>query len=221
VPGARIIICPSIICADLAHLADEVARLTEAGADWLHFDCMDGHFVPPLTMGPPLVEAVRNLTDLHLDAHLMIENPERQVADFVRAGADSINVHREALADPTAVLDQIREAGCRAGLTYNPETPADDVERWLSGLHHVLVMSVNPGWSGQKFQPHTVAKVRQVRALIEERGLPTHVQVDGGLNAETAPLMIAAGADAIVSGTYLFGHPQGLAAAIRALRGEV
>jgi len=180
---------------------------------------MDGHFVPPLTFGPLLLACLRPRSDLYFHAHLMIEHPERQVDEFLRAGANLITFHREVYEDPRPLLQRLREAGCQGGLAYKPNTPLGDLPQFLPFMDALLVMSVEPGWSGQEFQPETVARIRQARALIDAAGLPVHLVVDGGINDETAPLVVAAGATVLVSGSYLFAHPGDLAAAVAVLRG--
>jgi ribulose-phosphate 3-epimerase len=212
-------IAPSILSADFGHLADEVRAVTAAGADWIHVDVMDGHFVPPITIGPLVVEAIRPVTALPLDVHLMVEAPERHIADFVRAGADRLTVHVEACADLPAVLQAIREAGAAVGLSLNPPTPIEAVEPYLSMIDLLLVMSVNPGWGGQPFIPASLEKLAAARHLRERGGTDFVIEVDGGIKPDNAAGAVAAGADVLVAGSAIFGSDdyEGI---IRALRGE-
>ena len=212
------LIAASVICADFSRLGEEVERLEQVGVDWLHFDVMDSHFVPPLTFGPLVLQAVRKRCGLTFNAHLMVSRPETLISDFAEAGADGLIVHQEAVADPAAVLEQIRAAGCRAGLAYNPSTPLSDLPHWMDHLDMLLLMSVTPGWSGQKFMPEVVDKVRDAHRLLQEAGSSAPIIVDGGLNGETTPLVTAAGATVAVSGSYLFEHPNGLEGALVELR---
>jgi ribulose-phosphate 3-epimerase len=212
------LIAASVICTDFARLGEEVARLEAAGVEWLHFDSMDANFVPPLTYGPLVLKALRRLSHQVFNAHLMVAHPEPLIAEYAASGADGILVHRETVADPAAVLEQIRAAGCQAGLAYNPLTPLDDLAQWLPHLDLLIVMSVTPGWSGQKFMPVALDKIRQARELLDAQGSSAKIIVDGGLNGETTPLVTAAGADVAVSGSFLMEHPGGLAAALKELR---
>lgn len=212
------LIAASIVCADFARLGEEVSRLQQAGVEWLHFDSMDHSFVPPLTFGPMVLQAARPYAQMVFNAHLMVANPEPLLAEYAEAGADGIVVHREAVADPAAVLRQIRDLGCQAGLAYNPPTPVSDLVRWVEYLDVLILMSVTPGWSGQKFMPEVIEKVREARRILDEAGSEAKIVVDGGLNGETTPLVVAAGCDVAVSGSYLFEHPGGLAAALAELR---
>ena len=210
-------IAPSILSADFGRLAEEVRAVTAAGADLIHVDVMDGHFVPPITIGPLVVEAVRRATAVPLDVHLMIEAPERQVREFVRAGAERVTVHVEASTDVDAALAAIRSAGARPGLALNPPTPLDHVRPFVHAIDLLLVMSVNPGWGGQPFVEGSMEKLAAARQLRTERGAHFVIEVDGGIKPHNAPAAAAAGADILVAGSAIFSSPD-YAAAIRALR---
>jgi ribulose-phosphate 3-epimerase len=211
------LIAPSILAADFGRLAEEVQAVAEAGADWIHVDVMDGHFVPNITIGPPIVEAVKRATTLPLDVHLMIEKPERYIEDFARAGATTIGVHVEVCPNLHRTVAQIREAGARASVTLNPGTPASSVEPVLGDIDQVLVMTVNPGFGGQKFIASMLSKIETLRGWICERELDVRLEVDGGIGMETIGGAARAGADVFVAGTAVFGAPD-YAEAIAALR---
>ncbi len=213
------ILAPSILAADFGRLAEEVAAVEAAGADWIHVDVMDGHFVPNITLGPVVVEAIRRATALPLDVHLMVEGPERFVDSFVRAGAATVGVQVEACVHLHRILAQIREAGARACAVLNPATPAVAVEPVLGELDQLLVMTVNPGFGGQKFIESTLAKIRQLRTWIDDAGLPVVLEVDGGVAPGTIGRAARAGAQAFVAGTAVFGAPD-YKAAIAGLRRE-
>jgi len=198
-------IAPSILSADFATLGAEVQAVQNAGADWIHVDVMDGQFVPNITMGPLVVEAVRRSTDLTIDVHLMIESPERYVADFADAGADYIAVHQEACTHLHRTIQQIRETGAKPGVALNPATPVESLQWILDDLDFVLVMSVNPGFGGQKFIPSALDKVKQLKTIIRERGLSTLIQIDGGVNPGTIGNISRAGVDVFVAGSAIFG----------------
>ncbi|MEX1009591.1 MAG: ribulose-phosphate 3-epimerase [Acidimicrobiia bacterium] len=208
-------LAPSILSADFAELAAEVDRVKEA-ADLLHVDVMDGHFVPNLTIGPVVVSALRKHTELFLDCHLMVDNPQVLLEAFAEAGADRCIVHVE-LGDPRPLFDELRERNVGVGLVLNPETPVDTVLPYLDDIDLLLVMSVHPGWGGQGFIPEVLDKVRVVRKEIEVRGLDVEIEIDGGINVSTAPAAAEAGVDIFVAGSAVFGAPDPLAAA-RAIR---
>ena len=213
----RIIVAPSILAADFSRLGDEIHRVEGAGADWIHCDIMDGHFVDNISFGPEIVTIVRGLTSLPLDVHLMIEHADHYVPRFVKAGANSITVHveREANHDVEKTLKQIRESGCRAGLTLNPGTPFELIEPFLHKIDLLLIMTVHPGFGGQSFRADQMHKVNRARSLNRE----LDIEVDGGINADTAKLSIENGANVLVAGTSIF-HSKDYADAIRQLRGE-
>jgi ribulose-phosphate 3-epimerase len=204
-------IAPSILSADFAELANEVDRIRPQ-ADLLHVDVMDGHFVPNLTIGAPVVKCLRPHTDLYLDCHLMIDNPGVLLDDFAEAGADSCTIHVE-LGDPRPLFDRMRKHGMRVGLSHNPETPFDEVYPYIDEVDILLFMSVHPGFGGQAFIPEVLDKVREARKIVDERGLACELEIDGGINLETAPLAAAAGVDILVSGSAIFKAPDPVAAA--------
>jgi len=211
--GAKI--APSILSADFAQLADDVERVA-AEADLLHVDVMDGHFVPNLTIGPPVVKSLRKRTDLHLDCHLMVDNPGELLEDFADAGADGCTVHIE-LGDPRPLFAAMRDLGLRVGLTHNPETPVEAVLPYLEEIDILLFMSVHPGFGGQAFIPSVLDKLTTVRRAVDGGELPVELEIDGGINRETAPRAAAAGADILVAGSAIF-HADDPAAAARQIR---
>lgn len=197
------IIAPSILSADFTKLEEQIRLVEKGGAEWIHLDIMDGHFVPNLTFGSMLVSAVNKMTDLVLDAHLMIDNPDSFLEDFVKAGADFITVHYEAVVHLNRTVNRIRELGAKAGVAINPSTPTDVLKEIVSDVDLVLVMSVNPGFGGQEFIDSAYRKLSEVKALIP-RGKKVHIEVDGGVDPENASKLVNAGADVLVAGTSIF-----------------
>jgi len=213
-------IAPSILSADFGALAADVQRAEAAGADWIHVDVMDGHFVPNITIGPAVTRAVRQATDLPVDVHLMIEAPERYIGAFAQAGADWITVHQETCPHLHRVVQGIREAGARPGVALNPSTPVETLREAVAWVDLVLVMTVNPGFGGQSFIPRSVDKLRRLKRLLGEEGRDgeVEIQVDGGIDPSTAPAVVAAGANVLVAGSALFGATDPLGEAMARLR---
>jgi ribulose-phosphate 3-epimerase len=212
------LISPSIFAADFSRLGEEIAACESAGADWIHVDVMDGHFVPNLSLGPRMVAAFRRLTQLPLDVHLMVEKPEYLIDAFAQAGASHLTVHVETCPHLHRTLTYIKSLGLKAGVTLNPATPALMIQPVLHMADVVLVMTVNPGFSGQDFIPETLPKITQIRKMLDEIGGSTRLEVDGGVTEKTLPDLIAAGADTFVAGNAVFDHPNGIAGGIKTLR---
>lgn len=218
---ASIKLAPSILTADFGSITEQIRAAEAGGADYIHLDVMDGHFVPPITFGPLLVEAVRRATKLPLDIHLMIERPEQQFNAFAEAGADIISFHVEAAPHADRLLRQIHAMHKRAGICINPGTPLSAIEELLDATDQVMVMMINPGWGGQKLLPSTMAKVRRLRAILDERGLSPDIELDGGVKANNAAQCIAAGADVLVCGSSVFNRDASPQNNLRALREAV
>lgn len=214
----KFLIAPSIIASDFTHLADEIAACESAGADWLHMDVMDGHFVPTITVGPLFVEACKRATKLPLDVHLMISNPDQYLEAFAKAGANTLTVHVETCPNLLQTIEKIKSLGCKAGVTLNPLTPASALDLALPLADLILVMSVTPGYSGQSFMPEMIGKVEEIRNKLNALRSQAWLEVDGGITAETLPLMYKAGANVFVAGNAAFKHPQGVGAGIKLLR---
>ena len=215
----KVRIAPSILASDFGRLAEQVVEAEEAGVDWIHVDVMDGHFVPNITIGPAITEAVRRATRLPVDVHLMIEAPDRYIQDFVDAGADYLTVHQETCPHLHRTIQRIRDAGVRPGVALNPATPVESVTAILPDIDLLLVMSVNPGFGGQAFIPSALGRLALARGLLDAcGGEDTALQVDGGVDATTAPGVAGAGADVLVAGSAIYGHPRGVAAGVSAIR---
>ena len=211
-------IAPSILSADFGRLGEQVLEAVEGGADSIHLDVMDGHFVPNLTFGPPMIQALRTQTDAAFDVHMMVENPERYIPALAEARVDLITVHVEAVRHLHRVVHQIKDAGILAGVALNPATPVSAVEEILPDLDLVLVMSVNPGFGGQTFIESSVEKIKHVRRMLDERGSAAALQVDGGIGPDTAERVVRTGARMLVAGSAVFSSPHGIAGAIDLIR---
>jgi len=218
---AEIILSSSILSADFSHLEDQIHQAEAAGVDWIHVDVMDGHFVPNITMGPFIVETCRRITNLPLDVHLMIEDPERLIDAFAAAGAARLTIHIEGNPHVYRTLQAVRSLGVHPGIALNPGTPSGAISSVLPLVDHVLVMTVNPGFSGQSFIEDTLPKIAEVRSMLSKGNPNALIEVDGGITLETIKYAVRAGAKAIVAATSIFKHRDGIAAGIQALRGAV
>ena len=213
------IIAPSILSADFANLADEVKKVTDAGAEYIHLDVMDGTFVPEITIGAPVVKSLRKISNAFFDVHLMVEHPETQIKSFADAGADLITFHVEAAKHPHRILQQIHELGCKAGVALNPGTSLSMIEELVEFADMILIMTVNPGYAGQKFIDSQLGKIHMLYHMIEEMEVDCDIQVDGGINPETSVLVREAGANVLVAGSAIFGATD-IAQAVKDIRGK-
>ena len=217
--GRPILLVPSILAADFTRLGEQVRDATDAGVDWFQADIMDGHFVPNISFGPLVVAALRSQTNCLVDIHMMIEHPEQYIDAFVKAGAQNITVHAEACTHLHRVVQQVKAAGATCGVALNPATPLSAIEEIVEDLDLVLVMTVNPGFGGQKYIEHSTDKVRRVRQMLDQRGLGhIYIQVDGGISADNARKVVEAGATSLVVGSALFAHDESIAAAVAEFR---
>lgn len=214
-------LAPSILSADFARLGEQVLEAERAGADYIHVDVMDGRFVPNITIGPAVVKALHRVTSVPLDVHLMVEEPGLFLEEFARAGAALLTVHVEACRHVHRDMQSIRRLGVKAGIALNPGTPAEQIGELLGMADLVLVMTVDPGFGGQPFQEDVLPKLRRIAAMVRDRGLAPEISVDGGINTQTAPLAVAAGANLLVAGSAVYGHPAGVAEALAGLRRAV
>ena len=214
-------LAPSILSADFARLGEQIDEVARAGADYIHVDVMDGHFVPNITIGAPVVASIRRVTSLPLDVHLMIEHPERYISEFINAGADIITVHVEASPHLLSTIQAIKEQGVKAGVSLNPPTPLSAVDEFLHHVDLVLIMSVNPGFGGQSFIPETLPRIANMRKILDDRRPGVELEVDGGINADNAPDIVEAGADVLVAGNSIFRAEEGISQALQRLREAV
>lgn len=211
-------IAPSILSADFSKLGEEILAVEKGGADYIHIDVMDGHFVPNITIGPLIVEAIRPVTKLPLDVHLMIENPDQYIEAFAKAGADYITIHVEACRHLHRTVQNIKSFGIKAGVVLNPATPVESIQHIIGDIDMVLLMSVNPGFGGQKFIPEVLPKIRKVKEMAEQKGLDIEIEIDGGVNSETAKLCMESGATVLVAGSAIYNE-EDYAKAISLIRG--
>lgn len=211
-------ISPSLLAADFSNLGDEVRKVTQAGADWIHLDVIDGQFAPNITFGMPVIAAVRKYSHLPFEAHLMIKSPERYIKNFVEAGVDIIVIHIESCREPEEVIAMVKEKNIKAGLALSPDTPVETVENLIDKVDLLVLMTVYPGFAGQKFIKTVIPKIKASHAMVKKRAVQVDIEADGGINVETAPLATAAGANVLVAGSAVFKAEEGIEAAIRNLR---